>query len=117
MADPSPEDSHIQQARALLRQKQPAEAVAAIRRRLAHAPGTAVEYSLLGVALAELGDVEHALSALNQAAKMNPNDAAIAYNLGLLYRKSGQVAAAATCFEHALSMRPDYDAARRALEA
>ena len=35
MADPVPEEQHIQQARALLRQKQPAEAVAVIRRRLA----------------------------------------------------------------------------------
>ena len=119
MTDPGTpqEDSHIQQARALLRQRQPAEAVAVIRRRLAYAPGTAVEYSILGVALAESGDIEHALSALNQAAKMNPGDAAIAYNLGLLYRKAGQNAEAATCFEHALKLRPDYDAARRALES
>ena len=72
------DDAHLQQARALLQQKQPAEAVAVIRRHLAYAPGTAVDYALLGVALAEVGDVEHAISALDQAAKMNPGDAAVA---------------------------------------
>src|SRR5205807_1292448 len=77
----------------------------------------AVDYALLGVALAETGDVEHAISALDQAAKMNPSDAAVAYNLGLLYRKAGRDPEAATCLQHALSLRPDYDAARRALEA
>jgi len=111
------EEPHVRQARELLQQKQPAEAAVAIRRHLNYAHGTSLDYLLLGVALAQSGDDEHAMAALEQAEKMDTHDATIPYNLGLVYRKEGRSEDAAAAFERALALRPGYDAARRALGA
>jgi hypothetical protein len=113
---PSSEPPHLTRARELLRAKQPGEAAAVIRRYLASAAGTAADYLFLGIAYAEAGDAWQAIAALEQAAQIDPGDATIAYNLGLLYRKAGRRVDAATCFEQALALRPDYAAARKALE-
>ena len=115
--DERPEDPHITQARDFLRQKQPGEAAAAIRHHLAYAHGSSLDYELLGVALAQAGEYEHAMSALEQAEKMNSHEASIPYDLGLVYRKAGMVEAAVEAFQRALALKPDYEAARRALQA
>src|SRR5437016_10744573 len=96
--DELPEDPHITQARNFLRQKQPSEAAAAIRHHLAYAHGSALDYELLGVALAQAGDNEHAMAALEQAEKMNSHDATIPYDLGLVYRRAGMAEAAVAAF-------------------
>jgi hypothetical protein len=110
------EDRHIQQARAYLQQNQPGEAVQAIRRYLSYAPGRAIDYLLLGVAEAQAGAGLQAIAALEHAASMDPRDPTIAYNLGVLYRQAGRGHEALAAFERAVDLRPDYDAACRALE-
>lgn len=106
----------IQQAKALLQQRQPAEAAQAVRRHLAMAPGVATDYMLLGVCLAEAGEGLQAIAAMEQAATMDPNSASIAYNLGLLYRKAGRSSNAVAALERAVALRPGYDAPQRALD-
>src|SRR5436305_1098180 len=115
--DDLPDEPHIARAREFLRQKQPSEAVEAIRHRLGFAPGTALDYELLGVALAQAGDNEHAITALEQAEKMNSHEATIPYDLGLVYRRAGRAHDAIAAFQRALALRPDYEGAKRALQA
>src|SRR5689334_22316815 len=107
--DELPDEPHIARAREFLLQKQPDEAVAAIRHRLNFCPGTAVDYELLGVALAQAGDYEHAMSALEQAEKMNSHEATIPYDLGLVYRRAGLMEAAVAAFQRALAINPNYE--------
>jgi tetratricopeptide (TPR) repeat protein len=116
-ADEMPDEPHIARAKECLRQKQPSEAAAAIRHRLNFCPGTALDYELLGVALAQAGDNEHAVAALEQAEKMNSHEATIPYDLGLVYRRAGRTADAVAAFKRALALKPDYEAARRAIQA
>jgi tetratricopeptide (TPR) repeat protein len=110
------EEPHIRQARELLEQKQPQEAIQVIRRHLSFAPATSTDYEFLAVALAQSGERQPAIEAMEQASKMDSHDAAIAYNLGLLYRQAGREQDAVTAFERAVGLRPDYAAAREALE-
>jgi hypothetical protein len=110
------EEPHIRQARELLQQKRPQEAIQVIRRHLSFAPATSVDYLLLGVALAESGEGLQATGILEQAEQMNPREATIPYKLGLLYRQAGRAQEAVAAFERALAVRPDYEAARQALE-
>src|SRR5262249_36309428 len=51
-----------------------------------------------------------------QAAQMDPRDPIIAYNLGLLYRQAGRGQEAISALERAVTLRPDYEPARKVLE-
>ncbi len=114
--EPPQDPPQIRQAKELLRQGQPDEAATTIRRYLAFAPGAAKHYMLLAVALAEAGEGLSAISAMEQATAMEPNDPAIAYNAGLLYRQAGRPQQAVAALEKAIELKPDYDLAKKALE-
>ena len=105
------------QARELLTQGKAAEAAAAVRHYLYYTPGGAADYELLGVALARAGEVAPAVTALEQAQGLDKNNATVAYNLGHAYRMAGRWPDAIAAYERAVTLRPDYDAAKRALEA
>src|SRR5262245_6537978 len=110
------EDVLIRKSRELLAQKRPQEAVEAIQHHLSYAPPAATDYELLGIALAMVGDLAKAVSALEQAAAMASGNPEIAYNLGLVYRKAGRAQEAMGAFGRAVALKPDYEAAKRALD-
>jgi tetratricopeptide (TPR) repeat protein len=105
----------LSEARALLEQKQPAEAARMLRLYLQRHPGTATDYMLLGVALSESGEGLMALETLEQAVALEPGNAVAHYNLGEAYQGFGRHREALTEWERALQLRPDYPAAARAI--
>jgi tetratricopeptide (TPR) repeat protein len=107
----------LQQARQLLAERKAAEAAQMMKRYLYYSPGAASDYELLGVSLAMAGDGPPAIAALEQAQGLDRNSPTIAYNLGHVYRQAGRFPEAITAFERAIKLRPDYDAAKRALQA
>ncbi len=111
------EDPIIVQARTLLREGRAAEAAAMIGSHLHYAPAKATEYELLGIAYAMAGETAQAINALEQATRMDGVNAEIHYNLGLAYRKAARPQDALTEFERAVHLQPNYEAAKRALEA
>jgi tetratricopeptide (TPR) repeat protein len=102
------------QTRDLLRSQRPAEAVRLMRGTLMERLGTAEEYSLLGMALAQSGESAAALHALDQAVGVDPSDAVAHFHRGQLYLQEGRRREALEAFEHALAMRPRYAAAAAA---
>jgi len=59
---------------------------------------------------------EAAIDAYRNALRYRPSLYAVEYNIGVLLARRGDLAAAADHFRQALRIKPDYDAARRALE-
>jgi tetratricopeptide (TPR) repeat protein len=102
------------QARAMLRDERPAEAVRLMRANLMERLGTAEEYTLLGTALAQLGETEAALHALEEAVVIDPSDAVAHCNRGQLYLQQSRRPEALEAFELALAVRPGYTAAATA---
>lgn len=98
-------------ARALLRENRPADAVALVQALLAVRMGTAEDYMLLGIALAQAGDTAGAVEALEHAVVIDGGDPAAHFNLGQVYRQIGRNRDALRVFERACSLRPDYHAA------
>lgn len=56
------------------------------------------------------------LGALRQAISLAPTDAKLRYNLGILEQELGQTATAKLTLQKSLELKPDYAAARQALE-
>lgn len=77
----------------------------------------AVVRSNLGVALFHLGRVEESLGQLRQAVRDDPGYAEAFHNLAIISSEAGLHAEALLHCEHALQLRPDYEAAKRTLEA
>ncbi|MBI5639930.1 MAG: tetratricopeptide repeat protein [Nitrospirae bacterium] len=63
-----------------------------------------------------VGDYDVANSLYMRALKLDPGDARIYYNLGLLRRKTGEYAEAIRFFSLALQVRPDHTEARANME-
>ncbi len=61
----------------------------------------------VGYAASRLGKHDVALQAMMQAAKQNPNDAALHCNLGLSCLLAGKVAEACSAFERTIQLEPD----------
>jgi tetratricopeptide (TPR) repeat protein len=102
------------QTRALLRDQRPAEAARLMRATLMERPGTAEEYSLLGMALAQSGETAAALNALDEAVEVDPSDAVAHFNRGQIHLQEGRKCEALEAFERALAVRPRYAAAAAA---
>src|SRR5574341_377866 len=105
----------VEEARERLSQRQPAEAARILREHLAGQVGTAEEQMLLGVAAAQSGDNRTAMEALEQAVKLDPNNAVAHFNLGQVYRQVGRLREAQDACERALQLRPEYPAAAAAI--
>ena len=84
---------------------------------LATQPDNARARLAAGIALRGLGQLEAARSELEEAARIQPSDYAIAYELGLLHEALGDDAAAASQFEHAAQLKPAFAPARYAAGA
>ena len=98
IVSPSPA-AELTLARALL-QKNPSAAERAEAKRLlvsviTRDPGSAAAHSLLGKTLAQDGQSASAVKELETALRFDPADRTAAYQLMLLYRQSGHLAAAA----------------------
>ncbi len=59
-----------------------------------------------------LGEIDQSLSLLAAAYRLNPNDAAVATELGITHGLVGDVDAAQDWLTHALNLNPEYDTAR-----
>jgi tetratricopeptide (TPR) repeat protein len=98
----------VNEVRSLLRTNRPAEAAALLRALLAVRMGTAEDYMLFGIALAQTGATSAALEALEQAVVIDPRDPVAHFNLGQVYRQAGRDRQALRAFDRACSLRPDY---------
>lgn len=96
-----------------LDQLRPEETVALAHARLQSDPADASAYAILGVAYCQMGQMSRALQALERAHYLNPHDARILYNYGLVLEAAGRPAAAKIRFFAALKLSPQYS---RALE-
>jgi len=84
---------------------------------LATEPQNARARLAAGIALRGLGQLETSRSELEEAARLQPSDYAVAYELGLLHEALGDDAAAASQFERAAQLRPAFAPARYAAGA
>jgi len=89
----------------------------AYRRATELAPATANYWVGLGHALAKTNDVDGALAAYSKALERDPALETVHYNVAILLGRRGQVQEAASHLREALRLRPDYEAAQRALAA
>jgi len=71
-------------------------------------PASASVYSNMGNALREMGRLQTAVAAHQQAIKLGPNNPEAYYNLGLALRDLGQVDQALNCFNRTITMRPEH---------
>ncbi|MGC1182963.1 tetratricopeptide repeat protein [Legionella sp.] len=62
----------------------------------------------LGLAYAQLNDINKAILYLSQAHTLSPDDAILLNNLANAYKKSQQLDKAINCYLHAIKLRPDY---------
>jgi tetratricopeptide (TPR) repeat protein len=87
-------------------------AAEAVRR----APSLARAHKALGVALGQLGRAPEALAALEAAARLDPADPTLPYNLALLHARAGRLAEARRLAERSLALDPGARPARALLD-
>jgi len=78
--------------------------------------GSAAVYNDIGQNFLILGNREKALSYLQKALALEPQNAVVHYNLGVYYQKSNQIDKARSEFSRALALKPDYAKAQEALK-
>ena len=66
------------------------------------------QYMLAGETAARKGRFDRAIADFSSALKINPNDPAILYNLGVAYRQAGQMRSGIEMFTRALALNPSY---------
>ena len=107
MAAPPDEDiSQFAALTALFRQGDFARVVEEGERLAVRHPRSAFLFQLLGSAQARLGRPETALTSLEKALAVAPNDAEIRNNLGILLAGQGRDAEAIACFSQAATLAP-----------
>lgn len=82
---------------------------------LAHDPGVVDALSMLGVVHSLLGREREAVEVLEQAVRLAPEHADLAYNLGLAKSKRGDMEGAAAAFQRAIQLKPSAVAAYQQL--
>lgn len=102
-------------ARASLEAHDYPRAVGAYRRAVEKLPRDASLWMELGHACALSNDVECALSSYETALRYRPTLYMVPYNMGILLMRRGDAAGAEARFRQALSIKQDYEPARRAL--
>ena len=63
----------------------------------------------------ELHDTTRAIDAYRRQEALRPNEALVAYNLGVVLKHQGDLAAAAAAYADALRLKPDYELAQHGL--
>ncbi len=91
-------------------QEEYALAIEAYRQAIAQDPEVFNAYFYLAASLSALGREKEAIEAMKKAQKIRPGSSVIYYNLGILYRRTGQTKEARQYLEIALE-RVDFDIA------
>jgi tetratricopeptide (TPR) repeat protein len=115
-ASPAVSPSHAQ-ARQQARRGDLAKALELLRGVVNAEPQVAALRSELGYWLLAAGRADEAIEHLARAAQLAPNDASVAYNLGVARRRAKDATGAEREFRRALDVRPAYGPARLALGA
>jgi protein O-GlcNAc transferase len=84
-----------------------------LRQALKHDPRSPALWSYLGLAEAQLNDLDAAISDFQKALLFAPNDAQTHFNLGLLYRRKGDSQKALETYRRGLRLDPDDAAANQ----
>jgi tetratricopeptide (TPR) repeat protein len=118
--DPHFSPGAIKLGQLLMNGGKPQAAIACLEEAVKQAPPDQREtvQAALGIAYAENGEIERALTTLRNLVASQPDSADAHFNLGLLYARQGQMKdeqAAATEFREALRLDDGMDAARIAL--
>lgn len=70
--------------------------------------GLSIAYSNRGVAFANQGDIDRAISDFNEAIRLSPQDAVSYYNRGNAYRDQDDPARAIADYSEAIRLNPQY---------
>jgi Tfp pilus assembly protein PilF len=97
------------------RKKDNAAALIHYRKAVALDPGSALNHYRLGETLRRIGQLKEAQDEFKKALSIDPQLAVAHYNLGLIWLSQRRPDLAATSFRAALEAKPNYSAARRAL--
>ncbi len=106
---------------ALLRTRQPVEAIAEFEQATRLKPDAADAHENLGIGLLLAGRPQSAIASFRKAQSLGKNSAVLQNYLGSALLRVGQVDEAVARFEEALRLKPDFSSARvnlnQALEA
>ncbi|KTD20589.1 methyltransferase [Legionella lansingensis] len=102
------EEALFAEAYLLQRQNQLPEAIKLYEKLLAAKPKHSQALHFLGLAHAQLGDIETAIHFLHQALDLDPKDASLYNNLANAYKKNHQLQEAIEYYEKALELAPNY---------
>lgn len=100
-----------------LRAGEYAAAERAFRDAVAAAFDSPLAHSKLGVALAQQGQLDQAITEFSRAVALHPGYAPAYSNLGNAYREKGMTAEAVAAYERAVALDPDYWIAHQNLGA
>lgn len=112
-------DCHHLRGEILRQQKaDPGEYLSEYRRAIALNPRHLWAHIMLGITLyQQYQDARSAETVLLEAVELSPQSQWPYYYLGDIYRKDGRTAEAEAMFRHALEIDPDFEAAKKGLEA
>jgi tetratricopeptide (TPR) repeat protein len=110
-------DGHYDLGRVLAAAGRRDQALAEFAEAIRLQPDNAEAHHSLGVALAGRGRLNEALVEFGAEAKLKPGDASVHNYLGMLLASVGRLDEAVAQYSEALRIRPDFDAARKGLEA
>ena len=113
--DPSHPTALARLGELLARQGDHARAVDLLRRALEVGAETANVFQFLGLSLSELGQLDDALAALEEAVARAPSNADVHYSLAYLLQRAGRRDEAAAELRRVLELRPGDELASRAL--
>ena len=86
----------------------PAQAEAAYRRAIEHAPQDADAYLNLGVMLCEAGRCDEAIALYERALAGNPKEPLLHFNLAIALEDAKRVEDALGAYEHCMALTPDF---------
>ena len=92
------------------------EAIRLYRSAMRLDPMLAEPHNNIGSLYGTRGETEKAISAFENAVERMPEVAEFHFNLGLAYRMDGRVGDSRAQFERVLALRPEHEAARRAID-
>jgi len=119
---PSFLNAYVNLSCTLVQQNQPEVAIQVCQKAIEIAPNNASVWSNLGYAYGQSGDYQQsslctAMCNCLETLDLRPDWAETHRNLGLVYQQFGNLEAAITCLERAIELQPDFEEARRDLEA
>ena len=99
----------------LVRRQEYDEAIPLLKRAIQRHSADDVSHYYLAVAYTAQNRLDEALDQLNSAAWLNPNNALVRYQMGVIYEQQGNGAAAVGSYEKALTLKPELNPAREKL--